>query len=164
MLLELCSNRNAQEKKDLFRKLATDKDVNVNCRNNIGRTPLMLLCSKNFIDFDILASILLKPYDNFSHSRVDLKLKDREGSNALHLLLDSNHNFIDETLITNLLCHPSSLDLNDRNKDGMNTLHLLCASPYKDQNLSKLIQLFIDKGLKINKTDKNGFSALDHIL
>jgi len=160
--MDLCSNRNAEsseESKQLFKALAQDKDVNVNCRDEIDRTPLMLLCSKNISkDFDFLASTLLERTD------INLKLKDREGSNTLHLLLASNRNFVDKSLIKKLISHSSSSSLKDRNKDGMNALHLLCASSYKDENLIELIQLLIDGGIDINAQDKEDLNALHHIL
>ena len=170
--MDLGSNRNAEsreESEQFFKALAQDKDMNVNCRDEINRTPLMLLCSKNISkNFTFLASTLLERDD------INLKLKDREGSNTLHLLLASNRNFVDKSLIEKLISHPSSSILNDRNKDdsilndrnkdGMNALHLLCASSYKDKNVIELIQLLIDKGSNIDAQDKEGLNALHHIL
>ena len=47
--MDLCSDRNAEssdntESKLIFKKLVHDEDVDVNCRDEIDRTPLVLLC------------------------------------------------------------------------------------------------------------------------
>lgn len=162
--MDLCSNRNAEscnnsESKHLFVKLVKDEDVDVNCRDEIDRTPLMLLCSKNVSsDFDSMVLTLLERSD------LDLKLKDKEGSNALHLLLDSQRSFILTNLIENFVFHQPDI-INEVNKDGMNALHLLCHSAlYRRDNLRELIQLLINNGININAQDKDGFNALHHIL
>jgi ankyrin repeat protein len=119
----------------------------------------MLLCSKNVSsDFDSMALTLLERAD------LDLKLKDKEGSNALHLLLDSQRSFILTNLIENFVFHQPDI-INEVNKDGMNALHLLCHSAsYRRDNLRELIQLLINNRININAQDKDGFNALHHIL
>lgn len=119
--------------------------VDMNVKNEQGHTVLyyaMKIGNRDMIDYLV------------NKIKVNLQEVDNEGNNIVQVAL--LHQLSNTELLKDLV--NLDLDLNRKNAAGQNTYETAILTQNKD-----IVQLFIDKGLNLNKVDENGNNAI-HVL
>lgn len=140
-LFILCRFYQKENLLDLVR-IFLDRDIDVNCKDDEGWTPLLSLCRyynrDNLID---IVRLFLNRIDSEEVNR-----GNNEGWNALHILC---RYYVKDNLIKIIkLFLDKKIDINCRNNKGWNALHFVCRFQPKIC-LSDLVQLLIQ-----NKIDR----------
>lgn len=139
-----------------------DPDVDLNCVDRNGNSPLLLLCRMNHCeDLQSCIQAILSPNPSICHlsrKKLNINHRNHQGWNAL-LLLCRYHT--DENLIEILyLLIDFGIDVRATSNDGWNAL-LLLSRHYKNENLLHIVQLLIDDGkLDINQRTNFGTNSL----
>lgn len=117
----------------------------MNVKNEQGHTVLyyaMKIGNRDMIDY-LVNEIKVNPQE-----------VDNEGNNIVQVAL--LHQLNNTELLKDLV--NLDIDLNRKNAAGQNTYETAILTQNKD-----IVQLFIDKGLNLNKVDENGNNAI-HVL
>ena len=152
---ETTKNWESAETIDRFHQLPIRDPIAVNCRDSLGRTPLMLLCQKNQTAVPYFVQKLLKAsVDN----NLQINAKDNRGNNALTILCQNydKANLID---IIQLLLE-GGIDVNSATIDCQSNALMFCCIQYKHPNLKDIVQLFIEKNVNLNAVNANSENAL----
>ena len=140
-----------------------DIEVDVNCTDRMGRTPIILLCQ-------FIANPYSYPCINELLRRVDIDVtvQDKDGNNALHTLCIGSYRHqtsiqvLMKAIIEHIPGNRKKIVINVKNRNGWNALHILCFHN-RDENLFDLIKLLVENGIDINALNSKGSNAL-HIL
>jgi ankyrin repeat protein len=133
------------------------KELNINCQDRDGHTPLMLVCIHAGDEgLRECVHILL------SHPETNVNLRSNDGNNALHLLCSNNNSSSSEQMlqVARMLIE-NGLDADDTNGKGRTALqNLMQAGRNKDNsrssapsNKSSLIQFLITKSSPLDDED-----------
>jgi serine/threonine protein kinase len=146
-IIALCKFLELHHKNRLF-KLLNCKELNINCRNSKGKTPLLLLCSIN--NFSLLKWFIQQ------REEININCKDNENCNALHYVCKyyKGKNLMDA--IKMLI--EKQIDINVKNWNGQNALFYLCL--FQKQQLLESIQLLVYNNININSKDWLGRNVL----
>ena len=136
-------------------KLISD-GVDLHCRNEQGRTPLLQLLCNSASKQNVQQIVGL-----FVQNGAELNAKDNNGSNSLHWLCCSyrGSDLID---VARLLLQ-NEVDVNAKTNNGYNALHLLCTS-YKGNDMLDIVRLLIENGVDFNGRNVNGKKACDYLI
>ena len=129
-----------------FKELASDeKAVDVNCSDEEGSTPLMLLCrhSQNNRLYDCIAFLLQRP-------DIDVNQTNKEGINALMWLCAYSKSDKIVELVQMLI--DKGADVNQTDRNGRTALMWLCEN-YITGKLEEVAKLLITKGCMMNSSD-----------
>ena len=131
-----------------FRELSTDETINLNCTDNLGRTPLLLLAKSNQSMglYDCLQILL-------QQNQLNINAKDGDWNALMYVCrYYSGVNLF--YIVTRLLDCGSELV-------KTNALLILCINYKHEIGLFRIIKLFLSHGVDISTTDdQNGFNAL----
>lgn len=163
-----------QGKKDIVKKLI-DSGVNVNCKNNQGRTPLFE-CTNNYEIFKMLidagANINLK--DNSNRDIIDQLLKSNINqipnfSEIITLIANSGGNFNNRDICNFVVNNRNMYNQEDRLFDAIKVLKELgvdissslnSIDLFYDLSAINLTKFLIDSGADINFQQNNGYTPL----
>ena len=156
-LHQICS-RVILEKVELKRiiEFVLDPDVDINCTDSTGRTPLLMLCRNNASEYFYQFIESLLRWDN-----LNINFQDREGWNALLLVC---HNSRGKQLVEVVqLLLRKGIDINATNFHGWNALHCLCRNFRGDvpSKLLSLVTLLLDEGIDLNAKAPDGSNCLN---
>ena len=131
-------------------KLISD-GVDLHCRNEQGRTPLLQLLCNSASKQNVQQIVGL-----FVQNGAELNAKDNNGSNSLHWLCCSyrGSDLID---VARLLLQ-NEFDANAKTNNAYNALQFLCTS-YKGNVMIDIVRLLIENGV-----DFNGKKARDYLI
>ena len=87
---------------------------------------------------------------------------DHEGSNPLDELIKNAEGTSQLYDIIKRIVSRKGFSVKCQDKSGKNALHILCEK-YSEENLTDVIQLFIEKGIDINSYDNAGDNALGYV-
>ena len=137
-----------------FEELVLDKEVDPNCVDEDGRTPVLLLCRHNKTDkLHIYLKTLLKRYS------VDLNYQDSDGWNALISACFFYHNPNLVHVVRLLL--QRGMDRKAVTSKGSNALLAICCIYSSDIiNVVEVITALLDGGIDIHLKGKNSWNAL----
>ena len=150
----MCESKKLDEDQFVrFRQLVKDEEVDVNCIDDIGFTPLIWLCCYNQSDslFACVHLILQRPDIQINQTNYDER-------NALMMLCwwSKSEKFLEvaQLLIVN------GININQTDNRGDNALLRMCWSSKSDK-IVEVAQLLIANGIDINQTDEEGRNATD---
>ena len=158
-MLQLCRRKRLGDGDNLrlFTDLVTGEEaVDVNCTDDRGRNPLMLLCRYNQSDslYNCIEILLQQRHD------IDLKQTDKDGMNALmHLCRDS---ISDRIVQVAILLIDNDIDVNQVDKEGKNALMWLCAHSENDKSV-EVTQFLITNEIDVKHTDNEGRNSEGHL-
>jgi ankyrin repeat protein len=131
------------------KELLNRKDVDVDIKNYINKTPLHLASQWWYISADLFKMILEKSTDV-------INAQDKDGKTALHLAIGGQ-----SEMKTNKLLKHNDVIVNVKNNNNETALHL--ASKWKDIP-SDLFKLIKEKSTDINAQDHKGWTALHYAI
>ena len=191
-LLELCAYRSlVEEDGGRLLQLLQDDELNINCLDSNGRTPLMLLCCNN-TDDNLLQFIEVL----LNRKNVDINREDSSnglnalsalcvgyrgqqlpeiirlliqngsrlysaGSSALHSLFSNGGEYNLLETVRALVEGGAAVD--STAPHGSSVLHALCTHQHDYPDFMAVLSLFIEQGTNINSKDEQGRTAL-HII
>ena len=126
-------------------KALLDSGANVNAKDNLGKTPVMIISPKEKSQ---------EIYKLLISYRADLNEKDMFGDTVLHNAIMVNSDAETVSILTN-----NGADINTRNKEGVTPLHI---AVQKD-NVA-VARLLTENGADIHTLDAKGKSSLDMAL
>ena len=131
--------RAVQEGDAEFVKLLLDKGTDVNTKDEIGETPLLM--ASQFGHSGVVGALL----DNGA----DANLKNKSGYTALHYAAISGNYHVGKLLTDR------GADINARDKDGWTALMWAANRGFPD-----LVELLLEKGADVNAKDEKGSTLL----
>jgi ankyrin repeat protein len=138
---------------DIILHLLDFTNVNVNQLDSDGDNALLLLLTDSpcstFDIVQIMISLIKK-------HKINVRQKNYQGCNALHLSAQSGYTYAVEYLVTN-----TNIDLQDQDIDGNNVLFYTVSSRQMDSIATlSLIKFFINRGVDVNASNYDGGTIL----
>ena len=127
-------------------KLLLSKGINVNKKNNKGKTCLHLVKDKNTLKLLI---------DNDG----DINVKNNNGLTCLHSVCDNN--VLNLKMIKLLI--ECGIDINEKTNKGNTCLHIICYKKVIRPKIVNIIELLIENGININERNNIGNTCLNLI-
>ena len=159
-MLKLCHSQTlGDEGSEKLLQLIRDKELNVNCLDINGRTPLRLLCENNkgrnlFNLLDAVRALIDRGVV------VDVKASD--GSTALLALCACQHDHPDFMAVLRLLVEHGA-NVNSRDSQGRNALLIICTEHLSDDLVDR-IKFLIENQVDVNARDINGTKAFNLLI
>ena len=141
---------------NLFSQLVTDKELDVNCKNSHGHTPLQLLFLRNNDSLLRCLTVLLLQRKN-----IDINIKNKEKWNVLHAVCFSYNG--EHLLEIVLLLIQNGIDVNATSFIGLDALLCLCLRPTQSGFVPKFCDTFqalIAAGADVTWKTPGGWNAL----
>ena len=154
--MELCSRPHLnKDSVDRFRQLTSDQDLNHDCTDDHGNTPLLLLCRNNQDD-----SLYKHVQCLLESKRVYPNLTGMDGVNSLSAVcLNYGGKCLLE--VVKLLVR-RGINVNNTSLYGFNALFSLFSNAKEkmDSRLFEVVKVLVDSGLNANAKTNNGLNVL----
>lgn len=144
LLVYIIRDPNIRHKKTLL-SLLIKHGANINNRDAVGSTPLMLAINAN-MDFPFIQTLV--------HLGADVHALDNRGNSTLNYALENS--FLSVPLVRFLVNH--GVDVNHIGDRGMTPLMILAT--HHNPNNYTLIKYLVGKKAQLNKVNKKGMTAL----
>jgi ankyrin repeat protein len=128
---------------EIFNFLIDKQGLNINARNNLGHTALMIASSTGQHEFvDKLKDV------------ADINIRDNAGQTALMMALKNSHNEVASQLLNS-----DKIDLNLQDNDGETAL-MIAVKNDNDDNTLKMVQDILKRDFNVNIVNKYQETAL----